>query len=180
MKWFRINLASCLAILLVLAASSVFASYLYYAKQSAQLEVATHNLHRCQEVAARIVELRNSPHRARLETRSPDDLGSVVEKAAAAAQLPRERVLRIDPQTGKRLGKTDYLQQDTEVELMAVTLRQVVDLIFNVTRSDEQLQVSTLRLRVPHDAETSAQPELWLADVILTQRIYSPAKEQRK
>jgi hypothetical protein len=46
------------------------------------------------------------------------------------------------------------------------TLRQRVDFLDNVTRSDDQLEAATLRLRVPHDRATMAGPELWLMNTL--------------
>jgi hypothetical protein len=66
------------------------------------------------------------------------------------------------------------LEQATEVELLAVTLRQLVDFLFVVASHDDQLEIGTLRMRVPHETNDSAGPETWLADVVLTQRIYAP------
>jgi hypothetical protein len=168
-------LAKLQLLLLLLAVSSVGASYWYHATNSARLEAAAANLVRCNQIAAEIVQARLAPVRARLATWSQDDLGTAVEKAASDAHLERDRILRIDPQPAKRLGKTDYLEQATEVELLHVTLRQLVDFIYNVTTSDDQLEVTTIRLRTPHDATDALPPELWLADVVLTQRIYAPA-----
>jgi hypothetical protein len=108
-----------------------------------------------------------------------DDLGTAVEQAAADAQLARDRVLRIDPQAAKRAGKTDYLEQTTEVELLAVPLRQIVEFLYNVSRTDQQLQINTLRLRLPHEASGANSQELWLAGIILTQRIYAPTTAGR-
>ncbi len=132
------------------------------------------NLRNCEQLAKEFRVAQRSPQRASLKTWSQDDLGTAVESAAAEAQLARDRVLRIDPQAPKRLWKTDYLEQATEVELSAVTLRQLVDLLFVVASRDDQLEIGTLRMRMPHETGNSAGPETWLADVVLTQRIYAP------
>jgi hypothetical protein len=170
------RLQSLLLLLLVFSAGG---GYWYYAANTARLDSAAENLNNCKKLAAEITQTRLAPVRARLATWSQDDLGTVVEKAAADAQLERDRILRIDPQPEKRLGKTDYLEQATEVELLRVTLRQLVDFIYNVTSSDDQLEVTTLRLRTPHEATGEATPEQWLADVVLTQRIYAPASGRK-
>jgi hypothetical protein len=113
-------------------------------------------------------------------TRSIDDLGSSIEQAASQAQLQRDRILRIDPQPGKRLGKTDYLEQGTELELANVTLRQLIEFLFDLAAGDEQLRVNSLRLRAPHDLDAGRSDELWLVDVLLTQRVYAPTVLHRK
>lgn len=166
-------------VVLLAAACGVAASSWYYCRSAERLETAARNLHQCKTLAAKIADAAQTPQRARLESRSIADLGTTIEKAATDAQLARDRVLRIDPQAAKRLGKTDYLEQATEVELSAVTLRQIVEFVYNLARTDEQLHVRTLRLRMPHDAGNSTAPELWLADIVLTQRIYAPTTVKR-
>jgi len=163
----------------VAAIAGLGASYWHYSTNSIRLEVAVDNLRNCERLAQEIGSAQRSPQRASLTTWSQDDLGTAVESAAADARLARDRVLRIDPQAPKRLGKTDYLEQATEVELSAVTLRQLVDFLFAVAGRDDQLEIGTLRMRAPHEKGDSASPETWLADVVLTQRIYAPTTPHR-
>jgi hypothetical protein len=167
--------------LLVLGAAlaGLGASYWHCSINAARLEASVDNLRSCEQLAKEIGEAQRSPQRASLETWSQDDLGIAVESAAAEAQLARDRVLRIDPQAPKRLGKTDYLEQATEVELSAVTLRQLIDFLFTVANRDDQLEVGTLRMRVPHETHDTQNPETWLVDVVLTQRTYAPTTPSR-
>jgi hypothetical protein len=151
----------------------------WYGQEVSRLETAAANLVECQRLATQIAAAQQAPQRASLETWSQDDLGTAVETAASESQLPRDRVLRIDPQSPRRLGKSDYLEQATEVEFSAVTLRQLVDFLFVVQSRDDQLEIGTLRLRVPHGVRGEQSPETWLADVILTQRIYDPTTPRR-
>lgn len=161
-------------VLIGAAVCALAVSYVYYAGKSGRLDAARDSVRGCEQLAAQIGQIRQAPQKARLTTRSADDLGTVVEKAAADAQLARDRVLRIDPRPAKRLGKTDYLDQATEVELVSVSLQQLVGFLCNLTASDGELGMSTLRLQMPHTSSDSTSNELWLADVILTQRIYAP------
>jgi hypothetical protein len=149
-------------------------SYWYAAGTTARLATASDNLQLCEQLAQEIRAAQKSPQHASLETWTQDDLGTAVESAAADAKLARDRVLRIDPQAPKRLGKTDYLEQATEVELLAVPLRQLVDFLFVVSSHDDQLAINTLRMRVPHEEKENSADETWLADIVLTQRIYAP------
>jgi hypothetical protein len=165
-------------LILVAAIAGLGASSWHYSTNARRLEAGVDNLCGCEQLAKEIGDAQQSPQRASLKTWSQDDLGTAVESAAAEAHLARDRVLRIDPQAPKRLGKTDYLEQATEVELSAVTLRQLVDFLFVVANRDDQLEIGTLRMRVPHETGVSAEPETWLADVVLTQRIYAPTTPQ--
>lgn len=166
-------------LILAVGAAGGALSYTYWAKNTARRLTAEAAAERCQQVATQLEQLRTAPQKARLASRSADDLGSVVEKAAADAQLARDRILRIDPQPAKRLGKTDYLEQTTEVELLAVSLRQLIGFLYNLSDADRELATSSLRLQVPHAAENSGGEELWLANVVLTQRIYAPSTGRR-
>lgn len=166
-------------IVLVAGIAAVGVSYTYCRKNSTRRVTAQLAAERCQYIAVQLEQLRTAPPKATLASRSADDLGSVVEKAAADAQLARDRVLRIDPQPAKRLGKTDYLEQATEVELRAVSLRQLVTFLYNLSDADRELAIGNLRLQVPHAAENSGGEELWLADIVLTQRIYAPTTGRR-
>jgi hypothetical protein len=156
------------------ALAAVAISYGYYSKHTSRLAIAASNVRSCQELAVEIKRVRQAPQRAQLATRSLEDLGSVIEKAAAEAQVGRDRVLRIDPQPARRLGKTDYMEQGTEVELLAVSLQQLVGFLYNVARADDQLKVEILRLRTPHGANDSTREELWTVDLVLAQRVYAP------
>lgn len=149
----------------------------YESTNRAHLDLVSRNLESCRALATKISELRQSPSHARASTRSTDDLASVIEKAAADAQLARDRVVRIDPQPPKRVAKSDYLDQTTEVELLNINLRQLVSFLFNLAASDSGLNVSTLRLQVPH-SDNADSAETWLADIVLTQRIYAPTSRR--
>ena len=159
-------------LVLVTTALACGAGYWHFAKSTERLAIASKNLRECQQLATEIRRSQAAPQRALLETTSQEDLGGLVEKAASEASIGRDRLLRIDPQPAKRLGKSDYLEQATEVEILGVNLPQLVDFSFRFTDKD-QLEVGTLRLRTPHQVQQTAE-ELWLAEIVLTQRIYAP------
>ena len=161
------------------AGAAVVTCYWSYSQNKTKLKNSLTNVANCECLAAEIEKSRHAPQRARLTTKTADDLGALVEKAAADSQIARDRVLRIDPQPAKRIGKTDYLEQSTELELLAVDLRQLTDLLYKLASSDGELTIGTVRLRTPHEPEQSTGKELWLADIILTQRIYAPTTARR-
>lgn len=163
----------------LIAASCVIFAYWYWSTNAARLKVAVDNFANCERLTAEIRSLKLSPQTAKTENWSQDDLSSAIEASAAGAQLDRDRILRIDPQAPRRLAKTDYVEQATEVELSDVSMRQLVDFLFGISDRDDQLENATLRLRVPHSTEDGNTAELWSTDLILTQRIYSPAPSRR-
>jgi hypothetical protein len=82
--------------------------------------------------------------------------------------------VRVDPAAIRRVGDTDYREQSTEIELSAATLDQVRQLADGLAAHDSNLEVRTVRLRTPHDDASNETAEKWLAELILTQRIYAP------
>ena len=174
----RFLMSKTVAVVLIYAALIIGATW-YYGKNQSRVESGRTSVAACERIASQITQLRQAPQKIRLSTRSADDLGSVVEKAAADAQLARDRIVRIDPQPAKRVGKTDYLEQSTEVELLPASLRQLVSLLCSLASSGSDLNIYTLRLQAPHSTPGPNVPEAWSADIVLTQRIYEPTTPRR-
>jgi hypothetical protein len=162
-----------------IAVAALAAAFWYWCTNAARLNTAIENLRACEKLAEEIRSVQLLPQAAKADEWSQDDLGAAVEAAATDAGLGRDRILRIDPQSPRRVGKSDYVEQATEVELSNVTLRQLVEFAFGISNRDDQLENGVLRLRVPHGSSEKVEEELWLADLVLTQRIYLPAGSHR-
>jgi hypothetical protein len=130
-------------------------------------------LEHCRTLATKIVALQAAPQKASLAGQSLTALTAIIEQAAVKATINASDIVRIDPQALRRAGDTPYKEQATEVELRSVTLKQLAGFVTNIRDNDSNLQIQTIRLRVPHDATDGAE-EKWLAEAILTQRIYAP------
>jgi hypothetical protein len=142
---------------------------------------AAESLTVCRDMSTAIERLKQQSQRARLASQSLSDLAQAVEAAATAANLSRDNIVRIDPQALRQIGETDYKEQPTEVELQSVGVAQLKQFLDAVAHSDSNFEVRTLRLRPPHDDEASQdKPETWLAEVVLTQRIYAPKSTRTK
>jgi hypothetical protein len=146
---------------------------IYYHTAKNRAVEASESLASCQELAAQIRQLQQHTEHASLTQRSLTDLADLVEHAAATAGLPRDSIVRVDPEAIRRVGESDYREQATEIELGSVALDQVRQLIDGLSAHDSNLEVRTLRLRTPHE-EANDGAEKWLSELVLTQRIYAP------
>src|SRR5438093_9270184 len=69
---------------------------------------AAENVQACRRLAQQIVILRDRPSLAATEARATTELARRVEEAAQKAQLPPDRIVRIDPQASRRIGESTY------------------------------------------------------------------------
>jgi hypothetical protein len=159
-----------LTLVVALAASG----WRYQRQKQAALE-AQGNLAACQQLAARILELRHQPTLAVSQSRSSGEIDRQIEAAAAAVGLEGRQIVRIEPQPLRRLGQTAYEEQPTRVELSRVTLPQLVGLVDRLTSPETGLDVHHLTLRTPHQESTeSAAGEAWGAELTLTYLLFRP------
>ncbi len=162
-----------------IAVAVLVASGVHYRASKAGAATAAENLAICRQVASQIRQLRQRSQHASLVGRSLSDLGDDVEQAAEGAGLSRDSIVRIDPQAVRRVGDSDYEEQSTEVELLATTVRQIEQLVVGLAVTDSNLEVRTVRLRTPREEAARGGAELWLAELVLTQRIYAPKSARR-
>jgi len=139
-----------------------------------EVQTARANQKECGLLAAEILEMKGQPVRASMQVVSSSDLFRRVENAAKSASMPIENLVLINPQPVRRIGDTDYKQQQTEMILRHVTLEQMVRFLHALTAfEDSSLSVESIRLLAPrHDA--GSDKETWHAEVTLTQLIYFP------
>ena len=161
------------------AVAAVVASGMHYRASKGRATTAGENLAACRQLASQIQQLRRQSQHASLVGRSLSDLADDVEHAAEGAGLSRDSIVRIDPQAVRRVGDSDYEEQSTEVELLAATVRQIEQLIAGLASTDSNLEVRTVRLRMPREQAVQDGTELWLAELVLTQCIYAPKSARR-
>lgn len=128
----------------------------------------------CEQLAKRISQLRTLPSQASLDARSAAELTGLMDNAANELRLPPRSVQNIDPQPVRRLEKSPYKVQATQVALQDVTLRQLVSVLMHVTQGDSELKVTELRLSAPRTEDPNDGVETWNAEATLTQLIFSP------
>jgi hypothetical protein len=157
-----------------ITAIALVVSGLYYQAAAENATAASDSLVACRQLAAQIRQLQQQTTHASLVSRPLTDLADLVERSAVGAGLTRDNIVRVDPEAVRRVGDTDYREQATEIELNAAALDQVRQLVDGLSAHDSNLEVRTLRLRTPHEEASSDAAEKWLAELILTQRIYAP------
>lgn len=121
-----------------------------------------------------IRSLRDQPTLADDHAMQKEDMTRRIANAAAVASLDEKRLIAIEHQTARRLGRSAYLEEPTRMTLKDVTLRQVLTTLDALTKDDSRLRVSRLRLTAPRQ-DTNA--ESWIVDVTVTYLIYDPAQQ---
>jgi hypothetical protein len=128
---------------------------------------------RVRELAAEIQQLRNNPATAGTGQLHSSEISRRVEEAAGAIGLESEHILRISPESPRRIGDSDYLERPTQVSLRRATLQQLVRLIHALVSADPSLRVGGMRLSAPRDEN---DPLVWDAELMFMQIIYSPVR----
>lgn len=166
-EWLCMLLAAALVAALVLAALELSSS-------RASALAAVENLAECQELAGEIAKLRTRPSQITLQAQSGTELARQIEAAAQGAQIPSNSLVRIDPQTARRVGDSPYKEQATNLELRGVTLKQLTQFLQKLS-DNEGLRARSLQLIGPRQ-ETAAptDAETWLVEVTLTSMIFAP------
>ncbi|MEZ6192073.1 MAG: hypothetical protein R3C45_12415 [Phycisphaerales bacterium] len=126
-------------------------------------------------LARQIQALRDQPTLADDHALQKDDMTRRIANAAAAASLEEKRLIAIEHQTARRIGRSAYLEEPTRLTFKDVTLRQVLTTLDALTNDDSRMHVSRLRLTAPRQ-DTST--ESWTVDATVTYLIYEPAEQQ--
>jgi hypothetical protein len=136
------------------------------------------NLTTCELLDERIGALENSPRQAALGAATGAELTRRVEQAASRASIPPENLIRVDPQAGRRIEDTEYVEQPTFLEIRQATFEQLAVFLSEVTASAEALRISAIRLTAPRGgtsvAVDTAAPETWDAEITLTILVFAP------
>ncbi|HET6880135.1 MAG TPA: hypothetical protein VFI31_08270 [Pirellulales bacterium] len=151
-------------------------AYLEFHAKQAAASAACENLEECKSVAADIKKLRLQPSKVTLHAHSASEVSSRLEEALKFAQLPASCLVRIDPQPARRLNGTDFKEQPTSLELRAVSIKQLVHLLYKLESSGAGLQTKSLQLTTPVKTQSDTTIETWNVQVVLTSLIFAPKK----
>lgn len=124
----------------------------------------------CREIADRIHLLQRQPVIAGVQGVGGAEMAGRIEKAARLSGMAADSVMRIAPDSPRRLGDSPYIEQPTQVLLRHVTLPQMA-VFLHTAIDDSGVEVRSVQLSAPHEQETSA---FWGADVTLSCLQYSP------
>lgn len=120
--------------------------------------------------ATQIAKLRIAPRLAAERERPNDELMAQIQGALTAAEVRLDHWLGHDPAPAVRVPKTPYKQLAVRLTLADLTLRQLVQFAFHLTRADATLSVPYLRLTAPKDAGKGT----WDVDLKVSYLIYAP------
>lgn len=147
-------------------------SYATMASARRAASVAAEDVGRCSELAARIKQLRDRPTLAGAAQLRVDDLAGLVERAAATAGIQLQSVVRISPESGRRVGDSVYVEHPTQLQLANVTLRQLVDCLYALVGETPALGVRSIRIVAPRDSDENG--DRWTAEVSVSYLVYAP------
>ncbi len=164
-----------LGILLIALVLATGYAYGMMSQMQARAMHAAQDLDACQRLADRIHELRRLPHLATAESATQSDITAQIESAARQYKIGPDRLVRISPESPRRLGDSPYREKPTQILMRGVTLQQAIGLLHHLCESNETLQVRSLRISAPRD---DRQGDLWAVEASVTYLIFSPASNR--
>ncbi len=140
------------------------------------LAQANGDLAECRRLAGQIQLCRDRPNVAAEFERVASETAGPIERAARAAGVSPDRLLRISPEPAQRVGDSVYKEKPTRVSLKDVTLKQLVTLVHGLTSADAGLRVKSILLHAPNQEDPS---DSWTAEVVLAYLIYEPTGQAK-
>lgn len=134
---------------------------------------AADNARVCTDLSHRIVDLKKKPELISGSMSSTAQIAQSVEAAMVQAEIPAEKLVRIEPRSAKRFEKTPFLEQPSHLELRDVSMEQLVRFL-HALATNNRLEATDLRLHAPRSSSSDSGPEIWSAELVLTNIIYSP------
>jgi hypothetical protein len=161
--------------LLLFVGLSIAAFWLYGELGRAHREAveAATSANTCQEFSSRIIELKKKPELISGKMSSTAQIAQAVETAMQEAEIPAEKLVRIEPRSAVRFEKTPFLQQPSHLELREVTLAQLIRFL-HILSTRNRLETTDLRIHAPRSAASESGPERWNAELVLTNTLYFP------
>ncbi len=134
---------------------------------------AAENSIACKDFSRKIVELKKKPELISGQMSSTAQIAQSVEAAMVEAAITADKLVRIEPRSATRFEKTPFLEQPSHLELRDVTMEQLVRFLHTL-QTQNRLETRDLRLHAPRMLSIDSSPEIWSAELVLTNIIYSP------
>jgi len=125
----------------------------------------------CERVAEQIQALRQQPAIVGSQAKDMSELVTSIEQSASKAKIPAESLVRVWPQPTRRLAASDFVEMPTQVDLRNVTLRQIIEFLYELSQSESTLTAQRLRLSASPHSQTDSQ---WAAETTLVYLVYEP------
>ena len=172
----RVQLTTLLALLLLAAAVLAVFSLLRMESAREDANASERDLAVCQEDLADLAKWR-AVRTTGAPTNSTDpELNRRLSAAAVAAGIPGE-LASIEPGQPNRVRETDYTETPVYLRLNAVTLRQLLTFLNELSASDAAVRAKTIELAPPAvvgPANPQTPGEFWTTDVALAYLTYAP------
>lgn len=111
---------------------------------------------------------------AAMQAQSDSQLAQRIEAAASKAKFDASKVARIEPESRRRIGKSQYEEQPTFVELYDVTIPELGGFLDAILAEEYVANIRSLRLISPRKGEDASDDEQWTVEMTLTNLIYAP------
>ncbi|MDO5554802.1 MAG: hypothetical protein Q4G68_13675 [Planctomycetia bacterium] len=134
---------------------------------------AATNAEACKIFSQKIIELKKKPELISGKMSSTAQIAQSVESAMQEAGITSDKLVRIEPRTAKRIEKTPFLEQQSHLELREVTMEQLIRFL-HLLETKSRLEATDLRVHAPHSGVRDSGPEIWNAELVLTNTIYLP------
>lgn len=129
------------------------------------------------EVSLKLTEidrLRAAPKVAALRLESPAEIANRVSAAREAAGLPQSALLKEQPLDPVRIDRSDFELRATMIDLSAASLPQIMAFCQALRDEETGTTVRDITLREARLGANGGDGEEWVAQLVLTQMIFSP------
>lgn len=156
-----------LALLLI-----AFWSYSTMSAAKAEATTANNELTECRGMVDSIKQLNDQPRLVALEASSQTSVSEQVENLVRGVGLDTDSLRTVEPLQSQRISKSQYVNQPTRISIEDATLRQILQLARDLEANTAGFRVRDLVLTISENAARNR--ELWDADAVLTQTVFSP------
>jgi len=162
-------------------------SWSHLAAAGVDASQARQTLADCETLIEGIRSLGKKPTKVLTQSNTDETIGEMVAESIDNAGLQASVLKSVKPAETERIGRSDYQNVKHRIIVERVTLRQILQVIRGLESreagapGDPEGSAETAGLRVRDLALTvneASQPdrELWNAEAVLTQTVYSPTK----
>ena len=129
------------------------------------------------EIAGKLSEmerLKRAPKVAALQLESPAEIANRIASARQAAGLPQSALMKEQPLDPVRIDRSDFELRATSIDLAASTLPKIMAFCDALRDDETGTVVRDITLLEPQTVAGGGSEEKWVAQLVLTQMIFSP------
>lgn len=145
-------------------------SHSYMADRLDQLRATEKSLDHARTLASDILQFRQGPIRATDQSLEISELSARIETAVKTAGLPVESLIRVAPQSARRLNRSDYLQHPLQVSVSPGSLQQFQHFISTLMDGVPRLEIAALQMDTPRGKDSSE----WAMELTIVYSTYAP------